>query len=90
MGGEPKQATTTLAEGEHQQLHKELNEFLKQQKSEFGHDMAPRRGNPGSKIRQNFTRDELLRAAGEFYNKNAARFPKAAEDFFRQHPHLRE
>jgi len=90
MGGEPKQATTTLAESEHQQLHKELNEFLKQQKSEFGHDMAPRRGNPGSKIRQNFTRDELLRAAGEFYNKNAARFPKAAEDFFRQHPHLRE
>ncbi len=93
MGGDPKQPLTDLPRSTHrgeEGLHNDLNKFLKERKNELGHDMAPRRGNPGSKVRDNFSREERLRALADFYKKFYDKYPKVAEDFFKQHPHLRE
>jgi hypothetical protein len=89
MGGEPKQPLTDLPKSQHEQLHKDLNEFLASKKDQFGNHMRPQRGNSGAVIRRNFTRQERLNALAEFYKANLAKYPEAAADFFKQHPTLR-
>lgn len=86
MGGEPKQPLTNLPENVHKDLHRDMNDFLKKRTDGFGNDMAPRRGNSGAKIRDNFSRDERVNALRDFYNQNSNRYPDAARDFFNQHP----
>lgn len=39
--------------------------------------------------RDNFTREERLNALADFYKGPGAKYPKAAEDFFKQHPGLK-
>jgi hypothetical protein len=77
-----------MLQGDHQDLHKELNDFLSQKDDGFGHDMWPRNGNTGDQIQENFSREELLKAMGEFYNTNWDNWPDAADDFFKQWPAL--
>jgi RHS repeat-associated protein len=88
MGGDPKQSLTELGEDVHKELHRDLNDFLHTQTDELGNHMRPQRGNPGSTIRSNFSRDERLSALSEFYRENQEKYPQAAEDFFKQHPEL--
>ncbi|REJ90922.1 MAG: hypothetical protein DWQ35_15675 [Planctomycetota bacterium] len=88
MDGDPKQPTTTMPETDHKQLHKDLNDHLRTKTDGAGNHMRPQRGNPGSKIRDNFSRQELLEATAEFYKNNIDKYPDAACDFFKQHPHL--
>ena len=85
MGGDPKQELTNLQDFDHKNLHKELNDFLKTKTDDFGNHMRPQRGNPGAKIRENFTRTERINALREFYTRNADKYPEAAADFFKQH-----
>lgn len=49
LGGETKQPLTPMSKTRHQKLHKELNEFLRQQTDEDGRHMRPQRGNSGKK-----------------------------------------
>jgi hypothetical protein len=51
--------------------------------------MAPRRGNSGEQIRDNFTRDQRLEAMADFYKQFGNKYPTAANDFFSLHPHLK-
>jgi RHS repeat-associated protein len=89
MEGDVKQDLTPLKQSEHKQLHRDMNEHLKDYKDNAGNHMAPQKGNPGSAIRQNFTRQERLKALGDFYKGPGAKYQTAARDFFKQHPTLR-
>lgn len=89
LGGNPKQPLTKLEIPDHKELHRDLNEFLAVKTDEFGNHMRPQRGNPGAKIRRNFTRAERLAAEAEFYKKYGDKYPSAACDFFKQHPSLK-
>ena len=88
MGGDPKQPLTDLPAGTHRGLHKDMNDFLRQRQDAFGNHMRPQRGNPGAKVRQNFSRQERLEALRDFYKQFGDKYPDAARDFFKQHPNL--
>jgi hypothetical protein len=89
MGGDPKQPTTPMPRSQHKDLHRDLNKFLDDKADEFGSSMRPKKGNSGNDIQRNFTRKQLLDAEAEFYKKYEHKYPDAARDFFKQHPHLR-
>lgn len=86
MGGDPNQKLTALDTKTHQNLHKDMNEFLKTKVDEFGNNMRPTRRNSGLDIQQNFTREERICALCEFYRGSGAKYETAAFDFFKQHP----
>lgn len=86
MGGDPKQSLTEMAESAHKQLHKEMNDFLRQRGDSAGNHMRPQRGNSGQAIRQNFSRQERIDALRDFYNGPGAKYGDAARDFFEQNP----
>jgi len=86
LGGDPKQELTPMAKSQHRQLHKDLNEHLENYVDSKGNSMVPKKGNPGSVIRQNFPRNERLQALADFYKGAGARYKDAANDFFKQHP----
>ena len=89
LGGDPDQPRTSLNRPVHQELHRDLNQFLRQQEDEFSNHMRPQRGNPGIRIRQNFSREQRLAAEAEFYKGPGSKYTDAAADFFRQHPGLK-
>lgn len=89
LGGDRKQPTTTMFPYDHADLHREMNQFLRQKYDARGNHMCPQRGNPGRKIRRNFSRNERLAAEAEFYREFGWKYPDAARDFFAQHPQLR-
>jgi hypothetical protein len=88
MGGARNQPLTRMSALEHQELHSELNRFLRGQTDAFGRSMSPSRSNPGQFIRSNFSRSARLGAMRDFYRGPGARFSRAAADFFKQHPDL--
>jgi hypothetical protein len=88
MGGEPKQPLTELTQADHQALHSDMNDFLRNEADDFGNHMRPQRGNSGADIRANFTRDQRLDALARFYSGPGAKYGQAAADFFAQHPEL--
>jgi hypothetical protein len=51
--------------------------------------MKPGRGNSRQRIQTNFSRQERLKAMGDFYKQTGAKYGDAAKDFFSQHPHLK-
>lgn len=89
MGGEKKQGLTTMSTSQHKQLHRDMNNFLRTKTNAQGQHMRPQSNNSGARIRQRFTRQERLRALAEFYTKYGNKYPKAARDFFKQHPKLK-
>jgi len=97
MGGDPNQTTTTMERSEHQELHKDLNKHLENYKNNKGEtykngnvkSMRPGRGNSRAIIQRNFSRQERLKAVGDFYKQTGAKYENAARDFFNQHPHLK-
>jgi RHS repeat-associated protein len=88
MGGTPNQQRTPMSPRRHQQLHNDLNDMLRNQTDGQGHHMRPQRGNSGETIRRNFSRDELLGAAANFYRAYRDKYPAASRDFFKMHPGL--
>lgn len=89
MGGDPNQPLTKMSKKDHKALHSDLNNFLDTKTTKDGnHSMRPNRGNSGDDIQQNFHRSTLLGALAEFYSNFRNKYPKAAGDFFKQHPHL--
>ena len=90
LGGNPKQPLTTMRGRTHRQLHKDLNEFLRQRTDSAGHHMRPQRGNSGRDIQENFDRSEMVEAMRDFYRGPGAKYKDAARDFFEQHPRFLE
>jgi len=88
MGGDKKQPLTKMTVPRHKQLHKDLNDFLRQKTDSVGNHMRPQRGNSGKKIRRSFSPRERLNTIAEFYKEFRLKYPDAARDFFKQHPHL--
>ena len=84
LGGNPKQPLTKLPDTTHRQLHRDMNKFLRNRKDAFGNDMAPRRGNSGQRIRENFSQQERIDALRDFYNQYRRTYSKEARDFFNQ------
>jgi hypothetical protein len=93
MGGDPKQQTTPIPKDTHrgagESLHNDLNDFLRGKTDAAGNHMRPQRGNSAEDIAKNFSREEQLQAMAEFYKKFGNKYPDAARDFFKQHPHLK-
>jgi len=89
MGGDPKQPRTPMSPEQHRQLHKDLNDFLRGKTDAAGNHMRPQRGNPADRIQENFSPAERQAAMAEFYKKFGDKYPDAARDFFKQHPHLK-
>jgi Pretoxin HINT domain len=89
MGGDPNQELTLLRRGDHLQLHRDLNGFLRGIEDAMGNHMRPQRGNSGYNIRETFTPQQRLDALAQFYRMYQRTYPDAARDFFRQHPGLR-
>lgn len=88
LGGAKKQPLTDLSKAEHDALHKDLNDFLRNEVDEFGNHMRAQPKNSGQVIQQNFTREERLDALRRFYSGPGAKYEAAATDFFMQHPEL--
>ena len=89
--------TVTMGNGEHVELHKDLNKHLDNYKNPKGDKfkngnlktMKPGRYNPGKTIRQNFSRQERIKAMADFYKRGGSKYTDAATHFFGQHPHLK-
>lgn len=90
LGGDVNQKTTSLTESKHQDLHKDLNQYLKKQINEKGFDMYPRRGNPGIQIRNNFNDIERFNAIKRFYDLHPIEYWKPRWDFYRNNDLFKE
>ena len=88
LGGAAGQPLVRLNESTHQNLHRDLNNFLRTREDSFGNHMRPQPGNSGVIIRQNFTRQERLEALRDFYRGPGSIYTEAATGFFAQHPGL--
>jgi hypothetical protein len=88
MGGDPKQPTTRIPESQHQDLHRDLNDFLRNQTDDAGNHMRPQSNNSGRDIQRNFSRDERLDAMKRFYEEFGEKYPGPADGFFKQHRYL--
>lgn len=89
LGGAKKQDKVSLERSKHIALHSDMNTFLRNVTDKEGYHMRPQRGNKGTKIQRNFTRDQMLDAQGAFYKVNQHKYPEVAEQFFKQNPGLK-
>lgn len=64
-------------------LHKELNEYLRNQTDGEGHHMRPQKGNPGWKIIRNFDENTRINILKLFYDSHPLRYWDARYDFYR-------
>ena len=88
MGGDPNQKLTKMPPSKHRELHKDLNDHLRNQTDKHGNHMRPQRNNSKERIQDNFSRADRLDAMADFYQQNRGAYPDAARDFFNQHPNL--
>lgn len=84
LGGDPKQQTTRMLDSDHKQLHRDMNDFMRQQTDAQGNHMRPQRGNSGKDIRRNFKTHEIEGALDRFYKGPGAKYKNAAKHFFKQ------
>jgi RHS repeat-associated protein len=89
MGGDVDQELTPMTKSDHQELHQELNDHLEGYKDADGNTMRPKKGYPGSDMRNNFPRTDRLKAMADFYKGSGSKYAQAAKDFFKQHPGLK-
>ena len=83
MGGPEKQPLTDMSKSRHKMLHKELNEYLRNQTDGEGHHMRPQKGNPGARIRNYFDESSRINALKNFYDSHPLRYWDARYDFYR-------
>ena len=83
LGGPEKQQLTDMSKSRHQRLHKELNEYLRNQTDGKGHHMRPQRGNPGLRIRNYFDESTRINVLKNFYDSHPLRYWDARFDFYR-------
>ena len=74
MEGIPKPEITPMEKEEHQQLHEDLNNHLKEIKDFKGNHMRPQRGYSGRTMRQDFSRQQRIQAIKDFYKGPGAKY----------------
>lgn len=90
MGGDPKQDLTPMSKSRHKQLHKDMNDYLKEQKDMNGNHMRPQRGNSGKDIQRNFDRQQRIDALKGFYNKHPLKYWDPKLDFYRNNKMMKQ
>ncbi|WP_243765977.1 RHS repeat-associated core domain-containing protein [Polaribacter cellanae] len=83
MGGDSNQKLTNIGEESHKQLHRDMNNFLKNQTDGFGNHMRPQRGNSGKIIQRNFDTQIRVNKLKTFYNQNWYKYPRSTFDFYK-------
>ena len=83
LGGESNQKTTTMSASRHRELHKELNDHLKNQTNDMGNHMRPQKGNPGWKIQERFDHSLRINATKQFYDSHRIKYWDARYDFYK-------
>ena len=83
MGGDQKQKLTEMNASKHQQLHKDLSDYLYQQQDANGKHMRPQSNNSGSDIQRNFSPQQRQDAMKSFYDANKWKYPGARYDYYR-------
>ena len=83
LGGPEIQQLTDMSRSRHQRLHKELNEYLRNQTDGKGHHIRLQRGNSGLKIRENFSEGIRINTLKHFYDSHPLRYWDARYDFYR-------
>jgi hypothetical protein len=89
LGGDPNQPLTKMPADQHKQLHKDMNDYMYNQRNADGYHMRPQRGNSGDVIKGNFTSEQKEKALKGFYKGPGAKYKSAAKDFFKQIKNLR-
>jgi RHS repeat-associated protein len=84
LGGDPNQTLTKMPADQHKQMHKDMNDYMYNQRNTDGQHMRPQRGNSGKKIQKNFETHEREKALKGFYKGPGAKYKSAAKDFFKQ------
>jgi hypothetical protein len=84
--GKKKQDLAFVCAAKHQDLHNDLNRFLRDVKDSKGNDMSPRKGNSGADIRDHFSPEQCRDAMARFYRGPGKKYRDAANKFFDQHP----
>jgi hypothetical protein len=83
MGGDKDQKLTRMSTSRHKNLHKEMNDFLKEQTNVNGNNMYPKKGNSGHNIQNNFSTMERMNALKTFYDSHTVKYFDARYDFYR-------
>ena len=89
MGGARKQPLTRMTKEMHDELHRDLNRFLRDRVDANGNHMRPQSNNPGPQIQRKFSTNERRQAMADFYRQYSDKYADAARDFFAQHPTLK-
>jgi hypothetical protein len=89
MGGARNQPLTRMPKEMHDDLHRDLNNFLRDRTNAAGHHMRPQSNNSGDQIQLNFSPAERRQAMADFYRQYGDKYVDASRDFFAQHPHLK-
>ena len=89
MGGPKKQRLTQMDVKDHQNLHKDMNDYLEKINDGKGNTMRPKKGYPGKKMRDLFSPEKREQALADYYNGPGKQYTDAATDFFNQNPHLK-
>jgi hypothetical protein len=89
MGGNSRQSLTRMSKEMHDELHKDLNDFLRQRTNAAGDHMRPQSNNSGEQIQIRFSTAERRQAMADFYRQYGDKYADAARDFFAQHPNLK-
>jgi t-SNARE complex subunit (syntaxin) len=82
------QTLTKMSTSRHQELHREMNEYLRQQTDLDGNHMRPQRGNSGEKIRGIFSRPQRINALKGFYDSHPLKYWDARYKFYHNN-HIR-
>ena len=83
LGGDTDQPLTEMSKSRHLELHKEMNEYLKDITNENGQNMRPTRGNSGRDIKANFSPEMRFNTAKDFYDQHPIKYWDARWDFYR-------
>lgn len=86
LGGDPNQELTPMSTSRHQNLHRDMNSYLKTQTTEIEgkiYDMYPRKGNKGVDVQHNFTYPQRLDAVKNFYDKHPIKYYDARWQFYK-------
>lgn len=89
-GGDPKQDLTPMSKSRHKDLHKDMNNYLKEQKDMNGNHMRPQKGNSGKDIQRNFDRQQRIDVLKGFYNKYPLKYWDPKLDFYRNNKMMKQ
>ena len=85
LGGNVNQELTPMSTSRHQNLHREMNQYLKTITTERegkSYDMFPRKGNSGRIIQHNFMESQRFNAVKGFYDLHQIKYFDARYDFY--------